>query len=229
MLRWNLFLSCYNTIETCGTAQAISLISQPGLEMGSKLVWAAPWEDWVSCMQSNGCSVPYIFLHIVFPPYQPLHTALQSSSQQTHSYCSYALTEEETLFLWGHSEGWAHLSVPSYLCSQLLILLSMTKSTLQAALPENTSQCPTANARWGSSPPRPSHQAPPALSLPVSFALLPTELQASSGGTGWALHLHQLLLMTQAEISPGYSWRGLSKCLETKQRREAELAPVKQS
>lgn len=175
MLRWNPFLSCYNTTETCGTAQATSLIIQPGLEMGSKLVWAAPWEDWVSCMQSNGCSVPHIFLHIVFPPYQPLHTALQSSSQQTHSYCSSALTEEETLFLWGHCEGWAHLSVPSYLCSQLLILLSMTKNTLQAALPENTSQCPTVNARWGSSPsqgpltrlPQPCHCLSPLLCCPL--------------------------------------------------------------
>lgn len=111
---------CCNTTEICGKAQALSLVSHQDLEMSSKLVWATPWEDWVSCMQSSSCPLPHVFLHIVF------------------NACSLAIHPSAKPFSLFHcingggdpfSLGWAGLSAPRYLCSQLPILLSMTKST----------------------------------------------------------------------------------------------------
>lgn len=197
MLRWNLFLSCCNTTEVCGTAQAISLVSQPGLEMGSKLAGAAPWEEWVSSLQSNASPLPRVFSHIVFLPSPPLHTALKSNPEQTHWHCSSAREEQETLFLWGTRWGAGLSFLPPAVCAHSF---SSCYQRLQAPFSA------TVWLKGGGTVPAqgPFTIAPTALPLALSFGLLPTELQGS-GGTVWALHLHQLFSMKQAEISPGYS------------------------
>lgn len=181
-------------------AQAVSLLIHLDLERSSKLVWTIPWED--SELHAKQCfsSPTRIFDHCFqciqrcnLPPAKPFSFFL-CINRGGDPFCL-----GDTL------KGWAHLSAPSYLCSQLLILLSMTKNTLQAALSGDTFQCPSANERWGNCPsPRPFQPL-----TGVSFGVLPTELQGpGSGGTVWAPHLQQLLLSKQAEISPGYSWHG---------------------
>lgn len=77
-------------------AQAVSLLTHLDLERSSKLVWATPWEDWVSCMQSSASPLPHVFLITVFNAY-----SVAICLQQSRSHFSSALTEEETLFVWG--------------------------------------------------------------------------------------------------------------------------------
>lgn len=167
---------CCSTTEICGTGTGSFTAHSPGLgkeqqtgvshslgglsELHAKQCFSSPTRIFDHCFQCiQRCNLP---------PAKPFSFFL-CINRGGDPFCL-----GDTL------RGWAHLSAPSYLCSQLPILLSMTKNTLQAALSGNTFQCPTANERWGNCPsPRPFQPL-----TGVSFGVQPTELQGpGSGGT----------------------------------------------
>lgn len=90
----------------------------------------------------------------------------------------------------------------------------MAQSPLQAVLTGNTFHVPLGRTGGEAAPARgPSTMAPTALTLAASFGLLQALRHSVSPA------LHQLLLTKQAEISPGYSWRGLTKWASNKGKR----------
>lgn len=157
-------------------------------------------------MQSNGCPLQKWFLHIVFPPSHPHIQPCNLPPARPFSLLLCINRGGDPFSLGDTLRGWAHLSALSYLCSQLLVLLSMAQSPLQTVLSGNTFHVPLGRTGGEAAPAQgPSTMAPTALTLAASFGLSPTELQ--------------VLLTKQAEISPGYSWRGLTKCTSNKGKR----------